>query len=57
MHATLIVQAAGGAPNLPNTGGGGMPPRAAHPWLLVAMLGLIACLALTATILRRRARA
>jgi plastocyanin len=57
MKATLIVQAAGGAPNLPNTGGGGMAPRAAQPWLLLALLGLLACLTLAATILRRRARA
>jgi len=57
MMATLIVQGAGGMPNLPNTGAGGMAPRAAQPWLLLALFGLLACLALTATILRRRARA
>ena len=57
MKATLIVQAAGGAPSLPNTGGGGMAARAAQPWLLLALLGLLACLTLAATILRRRARA
>lgn len=54
MVATLIVQAAGGAPALPNTGGGGMAPRAAQPWLLLAAIGLLACGSVATRVLRRR---
>lgn len=56
MDGTLIVQAAGGggAPTLPQTGGGGMAFTSPSPWLTLALLGLIGVVSGVGAIARRR---